>query len=58
MIDSAYEIIQFQNVCSRKVIHKYFGETIPGESGTGKLFHECCAYGNGRGKTSVVIPEI
>lgn len=57
-VDSAYGNKKVPNVCSRKVLRNYFGETTSGKSGAGKLFHERCVYGNGSGKTSVGIPEM
>ncbi len=57
-IDSEYRNNKVPYICSSKVLHNYFGETIPGGSGVGKIFHECSFYGNGSEKTSVEIPEM
>ncbi len=37
--DSAFGNEKVPNACSRKVLRNYFGETISGKSGAGKLFH-------------------
>ncbi len=57
-VDSAYGNNKIPNVYSWKVLCNYFGETISGQSGAGKLFQERCAYGNASGKTYVGVPEM
>ncbi len=56
-IDSAYGNDKTPNVCSKKVLRNYFGETVSGDGGSSKMFHERCAYGTGSGATSVGIPD-
>ncbi len=53
-IDSAYGNDKIPNVCSKKVLCNYFGETVSGEGGATKMFHEQCADGT----TSVGIPHM
>lgn len=56
-VDSAYGNDKVPNVSSWKVLHNYFGERVPRGEGASKMTHECSAYENESGKTSLGTPE-